>query len=148
MVEAIQSPPQKLKHVLLAVPKGLLLETLVTFLATLPEIKVSLAVHDLPSLVGVETAESAVDVIVLDITLAGEQIQYVLSGLQDAFPEAQRIVLVDGPQQQRQVLGTGADLALLKGYLGKALADALSQTDPNDESCLIESNAPDVLAER
>ena len=148
MAEAIQNPPQKIKHVLLAVPKGLLLETLVPFLATLPDVKVSLAVHDWSSLVCLETAESAVDVIVLGITLAGEQIQYVLSGLQDAFPEAQRIVLVDGPQQQRQVLGIGADLALLKGYFGKALADALSQTDPTDESCIIESNGPDVLAER
>lgn len=113
--------------VALAAPAGLLHNSLITYLQAFPHLRIVRAATTLAALLDAANAPIYAQVILLDAALAAGDLPKTLGDLRFRYPAAVFLVLVDSPQQQQTARRAGAQFVLLKGHLGDALRQALTE---------------------
>lgn len=94
---------------------GRLRDSLEALLAALPQIEIVNNVDD--GLLALQAcAEFPPDLVLLDVNLPGNEAYATLRQVKGKWPQARRILLVDGVEQQQVAKARGADDALLRGF--------------------------------
>jgi DNA-binding NarL/FixJ family response regulator len=115
--------------VLVVARPGLMRDSLVTFLTAMPEVRVVGASDNAPALLDMILADPA-DAIVVDVNLGQDAVLALLDGLRALPTPVRCIVLSDDPWQHESFLSAGADVVLVKGFLGDLLRRAVLGGSP------------------
>ena len=103
---------------------GLLRESLVAFLAAMPEVG-DVVIGDDPEMVAGRLRPAAAHAIVVDASLGQAAVMGLLQRLRADAPAIRRIVLTDDAWPHEPFLSSGADEVLVKGFLGDRLRRAV-----------------------
>lgn len=113
--------------IVIATNTGLIHHSLLAFLSTLPNIQIIGLVSDV-ELILTMAHENLPDVLILDANLSKTVVPKLIKRLKSELPELNCIVLANNVQQQELCLHAGASHALLKGFLGEQLTQAVLAT--------------------
>lgn len=110
--------------VTVAARPGLMRESLVAFLAAMPEVCVAHVLDDVPTLLD-RLEEEMPDAVIVDVNLGQDTVLAVLQRLRVPSTQARCVVLSDDVWQHNAFLSAGADAVLVKGFLGESLRRAV-----------------------
>ena len=115
---------EKRQIALVIAPPGLMRDSLLAYLNTLPQIQVRIVPPGLPAIQALLDQQPG-SIVILDADLSLETVLSIVSEVSAVRPRAHWIALVNSLEQQRVMLQAGATYALLKGLPGDWLYHAV-----------------------
>jgi DNA-binding NarL/FixJ family response regulator len=110
---------------LIVAKSGAMQEALNTVLSSIPEINIVGIAHDYVTAQEMMARQSP-ELVVIDSNLPPNQDTGVIRQLKLKHPHLRLIVLVDGIQQQQELIELGADAALLRGVPIEQITEAIN----------------------
>ena len=100
---------------------GPLRDSLQALMKTMPQIEIVAEASDPSALLRLGDRIQP-DIVLLDVSLPGDEVWGALRQIQGQWPQTRTIVLVEDSRQQQQARDAGAGVALLKGFPASRLA--------------------------
>lgn len=121
-------------HTLIMAKPGILRTALHAFLRAIPAVEIT-AFADTPEIALKIAHEHRPELIVVDVDVSESQTHVLIQQIRAEHSRAKLIALVENIRQQMMMLNSGADYALLKGFLNEELRNAVfSQTEGKDRT--------------
>ena len=116
--------PEYAASILIVAGPGELREGLEALVTATPALRVVAQAADIPSAVRL-AKEHHPALVLLDASIAGNNISAAVAGIQTAYPQFRCLVLADHVRQQEEAEAAGALLAVVKGFPAAELAETM-----------------------